>query len=77
MKGNDDEPAQFDGEGGKGNMVHLHNSLASPETIRSSSNGEVNHGEIINFMTQRPQENGLFCEKIFGPINISKRRDIG
>ena len=41
--------------------------LASPETIRSWSHGEVRNPETINYRTYRPERDGLFCEKIFGP----------
>jgi DNA-directed RNA polymerase subunit beta' len=42
--------------------------LASPETISSWSHGEVTKPETINYRTQRPEKDGLFDEKIFGPI---------
>jgi DNA-directed RNA polymerase subunit beta' len=42
-------------------------SLASPEQIRSWSYGEVTKPETINYRTLRPEKDGLFCEKIFGP----------
>ena len=42
-------------------------SLASPEKIRSWSHGEVLKPETINYRTLRPERDGLFCEKIFGP----------
>ena len=42
-------------------------SIASPEQIRGWSSGEVQKGETINYRTQRPEKEGLFCEKIFGP----------
>lgn len=42
--------------------------LASPETIRSWSKGEVLKAETINYRTQKPEATGLFCEKIFGPV---------
>ena len=42
-------------------------TLASPETIRSWSHGEVKNPETINYRTYRPERDGLFCEKIFGP----------
>ncbi|MBR6795460.1 MAG: DNA-directed RNA polymerase subunit beta', partial [Clostridia bacterium] len=42
--------------------------LASPEMIRSWSCGEVTKGETINYRTQKPERDGLFCEKIFGPL---------
>lgn len=41
--------------------------LASPEKILSWSYGEVTKPETINYRTQRPEKDGLFCEKIFGP----------
>ena len=41
--------------------------LASPEMIRSWSYGEVTKPETINYRTLRPERDGLFCEKIFGP----------
>jgi DNA-directed RNA polymerase subunit beta' len=41
--------------------------LASPEEILSWSHGEVMKPETINYRTQRPEKEGLFCEKIFGP----------
>ncbi len=41
--------------------------LASPETIRGWSKGEVKNPETINYRTYRPEKEGLFCEKIFGP----------
>ncbi len=41
--------------------------LASPETIRAWSHGEVKNPETINYRTYRPEKDGLFCEKIFGP----------
>jgi DNA-directed RNA polymerase subunit beta' len=42
--------------------------LASPETIRSMSHGEVTKPETINYRTFKPEKDGLFCEKIFGPV---------
>jgi len=42
-------------------------SLASPEAIRSWSYGEVTKPETINYRTLRPEKDGLFCERIFGP----------
>ena len=41
--------------------------LASPEMIRSWSHGEVTKPETINYRTLRPERDGLFCERIFGP----------
>ncbi len=42
-------------------------SLASPEQIRGWSHGEVKKPETINYRTLKPERDGLFCEKIFGP----------
>ena len=42
-------------------------SIASPEKIREWSYGEVKKPETINYRTQKPERDGLFCEKIFGP----------
>ncbi len=42
-------------------------ALASPDIIRSWSHGEVRNPETINYRTYRPERDGLFCEKIFGP----------
>ncbi|MGD2295304.1 MAG: DNA-directed RNA polymerase subunit beta', partial [Candidatus Aminicenantes bacterium] len=44
-------------------------SIASPEKIRSWSWGEVTKPETINYRTFKPEKDGLFCAKIFGPIN--------
>ena len=41
--------------------------LASPETIRGWSHGEVKKPETINYRTLKPERDGLFCERIFGP----------
>ena len=41
--------------------------LASPEQIRAWSYGAVERPETINYRTQKPERDGLFCEKIFGP----------
>jgi DNA-directed RNA polymerase subunit beta' len=43
-------------------------SLASPEKIRSWSHGEVTKPETINYRTFKPERDGLFCARIFGPI---------
>jgi len=53
------EPIEFDA---------LKIELASPEDILSWSYGEVIKPETINYRTWRPEKDGLFCEKIFGPI---------
>ena len=42
-------------------------SIASPEQIRSWSHGEITKPETINYRTLRPEKDGLFCERIFGP----------
>src|SRR5918998_1029306 len=43
-------------------------SLASPEKIRSWSDGEIKKPETINYRTFKPERDGLFCARIFGPI---------
>jgi len=43
--------------------------VASPETIKSWSKGEVVKAETINYRTQKPEPGGLFCERIFGPVH--------
>ncbi len=43
-------------------------SVASPEKIRELSKGEVTKPETINYRTQKPEKDGLFCERIFGPM---------
>src|SRR5579863_8302381 len=42
-------------------------SLASPEQVRAWSYGEVTKPETINYRTLKPEKDGLFCERIFGP----------
>ncbi len=42
-------------------------SIASPEQIRNWSHGEITKPETINYRTLRPEKDGLFCERIFGP----------
>ncbi|MDD4409890.1 MAG: DNA-directed RNA polymerase subunit beta' [Candidatus Pacebacteria bacterium] len=49
------------------NLESIKIKLASPEEILSWSYGEVVKPETINYRTQRPEKDGLFCEKIFGP----------
>ena len=43
-------------------------SLASPEKIRSWSFGEIKKPETINYRTFKPEKDGLFCAKVFGPV---------
>src|SRR5947207_13776876 len=45
----------------------VRSSLASPHDIRSWSCGEIKKPETINYRTYRPEKDGLFCERIFGP----------
>ncbi|SCZ09665.1 DNA-directed RNA polymerase subunit beta' [Alkaliphilus peptidifermentans] len=49
------------------NFESIQISLASPEKIRQWSKGEVKKPETINYRTLKPEKEGLFCEKIFGP----------
>ncbi|NLC16781.1 MAG: DNA-directed RNA polymerase subunit beta' [Clostridiales bacterium] len=50
------------------NLDSIQISLAGPEKIREWSYGEVTKPETINYRTQKPERDGLFCEKIFGPV---------
>src|SRR5215213_155973 len=43
-------------------------AVASPEDIMEWSHGEVTKPETINYRTQKPERDGLFCERIFGPV---------
>jgi len=52
-------------------------SLASPEKIRSWSHGEVTKPETINYRTFKPERDGLFCARIFGPIADCSSEDDG
>ena len=56
---NGNEPVQFDS---------IKIGLASPEKILSWSFGEVKKPETINYRTLKPEKDGLFCERIFGPV---------
>ncbi len=49
------------------NFEYMKIGLASPEKIRSWSHGEVKKPETINYRTLKPEKDGLFCERIFGP----------
>ena len=51
----------------KSNFTKITNGLASPEEILESSYGEVTKPETINYRTYKPERDGLFCERIFGP----------
>ena len=48
-------------------LTRISIKLASPEAIKQWSHGEVKKPETINYRTQKPEADGLFCEKIFGP----------
>lgn len=52
---------------GVNNFASIQVSLASPERIREWSYGEVKKPETINYRSQKPERDGLFCERIFGP----------
>ena len=56
-----------DNKGGNGyNRIAI--GLASPEEILAQSSGEVLKPETINYRTYKPERDGLFCERIFGPV---------
>src|SRR6266705_4155561 len=52
----------------KKNFSKITISLASSDLILSRSHGEVTKPETINYRSFRPEKDGLFCEKIFGPV---------
>jgi len=52
----------------KNNFSKISIGLASPEEILESSSGEVLKPETINYRTYKPERDGLFCERIFGPV---------
>ncbi|HEY4797477.1 MAG TPA: DNA-directed RNA polymerase subunit beta', partial [Bacteroidia bacterium] len=52
----------------KSNFTKITISLASPEQILEWSHGEVTKPETINYRTYKPERDGLFCERIFGPV---------
>ncbi len=51
----------------KSNFERINIALASPEDIKERSSGEVLKPETVNYRTYKPERDGLFCEKIFGP----------
>ena len=55
-------------ESASGDFDRLKIGLASPEKIRSWSYGEVRKPETVNYRTQKPERDGLFCARIFGPV---------
>lgn len=59
----------------RGNSTQIKNdfrsltiTLASPDSIKERSRGEVTKPETINYRTYKPERDGLFCEKVFGPV---------
>ena len=50
------------------NFSAIRIGLASPDKIREWSHGEVKKPETINYRSQKPEKDGLFCERIFGPM---------
>ena len=52
----------------KSNFTKISIGLASPEEILENSSGEVLKPETINYRTYKPERDGLFCERIFGPV---------
>jgi len=63
------ELSNFFGQvGGVNNFDQIKILIASPEKIRSWSYGEVKKPETINYRTFKPERDGLFCARIFGPV---------
>ena len=52
----------------KKNFASIALNLASPDTILGWSHGEVLKPETVNYRSYKPEKDGLFCEKIFGPV---------
>ena len=52
----------------KNNFTKITIGLASPQEILGGSSGEVLKPETINYRTYKPERDGLFCERIFGPV---------
>ena len=50
-------------------------AIASPEDILEWSYGEILKPETINYRTQKPERDGLFCERIFGPVKDLTQHD--
>ncbi|MBM4167921.1 MAG: DNA-directed RNA polymerase subunit beta' [Ignavibacteria bacterium] len=61
-------PFTFQDTSARKNFSRITISLASPDMILSRSHGEVTKPETINYRSFRPEKDGLFCEKIFGPV---------
>ena len=61
-------PSPYDRSNLPADFDSIRISLASPEKIRSWSHGEVTKPETINYRTFKPERDGLFCARIFGPI---------
>src|ERR1700686_2394215 len=51
-------------------------AIAGPEDIMEWSHGEVTKPETINYRTQKPERDGLFCERIFGPVKDINPHDV-
>src|SRR4030042_4277095 len=52
----------------KANFTKISLGVASPEEVLERSSGEVLKPETINYRTYKPERDGLFCERIFGPV---------
>jgi len=55
-------------QGADEDFDHIKVGLASPDMVRSWSYGEVKKPETINYRTFKPERDGLFCARIFGPV---------
>ena len=67
-RGASEKPSFFDKAKTINDFNAIRICLASPEKIRSWSYGEVTKPETINYRTFKPERDGLFCAKIFGPV---------
>ena len=55
------------------NFSNIKITLASPDKIKSWSFGEIKKPETINYRTFRPEKDGLFCSRIFGPVKMLRK----
>ncbi|MDD2943148.1 MAG: DNA-directed RNA polymerase subunit beta' [bacterium] len=64
----DDIFSRFEKPKNPSDIVALKISIASPDMIRSWSHGQIKKAETINYRTYKPEKDGLFCGKVFGPV---------
>jgi len=73
---NQDVASVFGNQPAAVNFDRLRIQIASPEKIASWSYGEIKKPETINYRTFKPERDGLFCARIFGPIKDYDLREV-